>query len=205
MKMIWIIKYVPITVMWLAMCNALLAQEPNCDQVVAMANMARAKSADDLRTWKQKAGDSYRAHVVFAFRSFELKRSDHDLASSVLGLIPKSEEQDSILVSFNEALCQGESDSDILALDRLVIRIPRILSRAVLIVPEHMTDYISYAPISVLNPESDYAVQMITVCKAKHDEFLQSINKLSTADKRWFKSKIFNPDGCHALALPEAD
>ena len=57
-------------VLAVAVCGAsgagVCAQEPNCDQIAALARIARAKSSAVVIAEKQKAGDSYRAQVVFA-------------------------------------------------------------------------------------------------------------------------------------------
>jgi len=76
------------------------------------------------------------------------------------------------------------------------------LANAVLLVPEKMFAYVTYAPLSV-NPESDNAVQMKRVCRARHKQFLDAVNRLSPDDKNWFGAKIFNPQGCRTIAFPE--
>jgi hypothetical protein len=78
-----------------------------------------------------------------------------------------------------------------------------LLARAVLLVPDKMQDYVTYAYISIQNPESDYAIQMQKVCRVKHLEFVSAVDKMPLDDKKWFVAKIFNPDGCHPLAFPE--
>jgi hypothetical protein len=68
-----------------------------------------------------------------------------------------------------------------------------------------MLAYISYASVSTQDPHSDYAVQMQSVCQARHIEFEKAVDKFSPSDKSWFVSRIFNPDRCNALAYPEAE
>jgi len=63
----------------------------------------------------------------------------------------------------------------------------------------------SYAYEANQYPDSDYAVQMQSVCRAKHAEFPKAVNKLDAKVRKWFVGKILNPDGCHGLAPPEAD
>jgi hypothetical protein len=176
--------------------------DENCGQVAAMANMARAKSLAELKTWKQKAGDSYRAQIVYTFRFFELHPADRNAALSVFSLIPPKKDQEVSYYAFATSLCHDESERDELSLAELGWRIPRDLARAVLVVPEMMFVYVSYAFESV-GPESDYAVQMKSVCRADPLDFLKAVSKLSPDDKKWFVTRIFNPAGCHPLALPE--
>jgi hypothetical protein len=177
--------------------------DDNCGQVAAMANMARAKSSAELNTWKQKSGESYRAQIVYTFRFFELHPADHRTASAILGMIPPKKDQETDWDGFDTALCHDESDRDTITLADLAWRRPRDLARAVLVVPEKMLDYVSYAYESVQDPENDYAVQMKAVCRADHVDFVKAVNKLSPDNMKWFVTRIFNPVGCHPLALPE--
>jgi hypothetical protein len=197
-----------LTVVWAACLvpfEALSAQTLNCSETHAAAEMAQAKSTEELKEWMKEAGDSYLAQSVYAFRFFELQPMDTSASSSILGLIPKDEQQDSMWHSLEISLCHGESMPDMLALSKLLMRMPHDLAMAVIIVPSKMLDYISYAELSIMYPDSDYAEQMEAVCRSKHMEFVDAVNQLPTTHKKWFVAKIFNPDGCHALTHPEAD
>jgi len=46
---------------------------------------------------------------------------------------------------------------------------------------------------------------MQTVCRVKHAEFLKAVDELSSEKRNWFEGHILNPEGCHVLALPEAE
>ena len=203
MKDLWLVKSAILFASCFVLCGELPAQEPKCDEIVAMAGMARAGSSADLTNWKRKAGDSYRAQVVFASRNFELHPADQSAASAILELIPSNQESDSVWHELGESFCQAESVKDMTALGRLGDRLPRDLARAVLLVPGKMQDYVSYAQTSIGDPHSDYTVQMQKVCKARHKQFVDAVNNLSAKDKNWFVSKIFNLDGCHPLLFPE--
>ena len=169
-----------------------------------MARMAKATSGAQVTAWKQKAGDSYRARIVFAFRAFEL-HADRRAAAAVLDLIPQNEQLDSVWHTFGQYLCDAESEEDLVLLAKLETRLPRDLARAVQLVPDKMFEYVSYAYLSTLWPDSDYAVQMQKVCRAKHREFVAAANKLPPEDKKWFVWKVFDPEGCRAIKLPEAE
>jgi hypothetical protein len=197
----WIIAFVTS----LSSCAVLSAQESNCAEIDAMVGMARAKSTPVLLTWNQKAGDSYRAKVVFAFRFFELHPTVPRAASAILDLIPQNEKQDYVWHSFGSGnLCPNESfKEEMVPLDAIQSRFPLDLSKAILLVPDKMLAYVSYANMSGGSPSSDYAVQMQRVCRAKHREFVKAVDQLPPDAKKWFLSSTFNPDGCHALHFPE--
>ncbi len=186
-------------------CSEVSAQDHNCTAIHAMAQMVRANSIDDLNTWKTAAGDSHRAHGVYALRRFELEPSDHAAAYTVMTFIPRTEDEDLEWRYLATPLCTNEEDADEQVLAELDARRPHDLAMAVAVVPDKMFYYISYAEIAVQNLQSDYAEQMEVVCRSKNTEFLDAVNRLPPARKNWFVAKIFNPDGCHALAHPEAE
>jgi hypothetical protein len=187
------------------LCGGSSAREPYCEDFTATAGMARAKSAAASTAWKRKSGDGCRAKIVFAFRCFELHPGDRGAAASVLDLIPHNEEEDSVLHTFGDFLCDAATDKDVDTLAGLGERLPPDLPRAVLLVPDKMLDYVSYSHVSVQDPHSDYAVQMQTVCRRRNREFVKAVNRLQPDEKNWFVSRIFNPERCRALALPEAE
>jgi hypothetical protein len=188
----------------LATCAALSAQEPTCAETHAMGEMATARSSASLLAWKIKAGNSYRAKIVFASVFFNLHPSDRHAASAVLDLIPKNEEQDFVWYSFDEFLsCETETEKDLNTLAKLQFRLPHALANAVLLIPAKMQIYVSYANRSGGHPTSDYAEQMQRVCRLKPREFFRAVDQLPPEEKQWFLSSNFNPVGCHALHFPE--
>lgn len=182
----------------------LFAEKEQCNEIHAMALMATSKSVKSLAELRRKVGNSYRARIVFSFRFFELSGSDKDAAAVLLNLIPSDKEQDFVWHSFGQLLsCQSESEEDMEALGKLQVRLPGDLARAVLLVPDKMPEYVAYANMSSGYPDSDYAVQMQKVCRAKHKEFLRAVDHLSPDEKKWFLTSTFNPNGCRALHFPE--
>jgi hypothetical protein len=190
--------------------TALSAQEPNCDEIRAMAEMVKARSTSTLTEWSRKAGDSYRAKVVFAFRLFELHPTDHHAALAILDLIPQNDEQDYVWHTFGAYIeCDAgaknvtETDKDIPILAGLGGRLLRDLARAIILEPDKMFAYISYAHISLADPNSYYAVEMQRVCRDRHREFIKAVERLTPTEKELFVKHILNPNGCHVLAFPE--
>lgn len=196
-------------VLVVAVCGAsgvgVCAQEPNCGEVAAMARMARAKSSEAVTVEKQKAGDNYRAQVVFTARSFELRPADKAAAVLLLNLIPQEDGQQTTWMTLGDSRCDSESVADMKSLGRAGDRLPRDLAQAVLLLPDRLPGYVAYAATSVHDPHSDYAVQMQTVCRARHPEFAKAVEGLPADKRDWFVKHVLNPDGCHALALPEAE
>lgn len=204
MKKMQALKWIVGVTLCVASSGALCTPETNCTQIVSMARMARAKTSAVLTAEKQRAGDSYSAEVVFAARSFEL-RATEQRAAALLNLIPQGDEQQITWMTLGDSLCTAETVADMKSLARVGESLPRELAKAVLLVPDKLPNYVAYAPTSVQDPHSDYAVQMESVCRAKHLEFVSAVGGLPTDKKEWFVKHILNPEGCHALALPEAE
>jgi hypothetical protein len=189
----------------LASCRMLPAEKPDCGEIDAIAKMARAISTAELAAHKLKAGDSYRAQLVYAVKLSELVPQRQDAAVLLLNLIPKDDEQQRILMTLGEHHCETESYHEMKFLEQLEERIPRDLTRAVLLVPARIPEYVAYSLSSVEDPHSDYAVQMQKVCRAKHPEFVEAVTKLPREKRDRFLKYVFDLDGCNALTLPEAD
>ena len=189
----------------LAPCKVLSAQKPNCGEINAIAKMARAVSTAELAAHKLNAGESYRAQLVYAAKLLELAPQRQDAAVLLLNLIPKNEEQQHLLMTLGEHHCETEPYHDMKLLEQLEERLPRDLTRAVMMVPANIPEYVSYSVTSVQDPHSDYAVQMQKVCKAKHAEFFDAVTKLPREKRDKFLKYVFDLDGCNALTLPEAD
>jgi hypothetical protein len=188
----------------LAPCKVLSAQKPNCGEIDAIARMARAISTAELAANREKAGESYRAQLVYAAKLSELAPQRQDAAVLLLNLIPKDEQQQQLLITLGEHHCETESYHEMKMLAQLEERLPRDLTRAVLMVPAKIPEYVAYSITSVEDPHSDYAIQMQKVCRAKHDEFFDAVAKLPREKRDRFLKYVFDLDGCNALTLPEA-
>ena len=180
-------------------------EQEACSDVHLLARMARTKSSPALRELGGIAGDSYRSRLVFAFRLFEIDQADMNSALRVIELIPRNADEDAIWHSLEGSLCEHESVEDMKTLGSLQARLPHDLAEAMDRQPNKMYEFISYAYESIQDPQSDYAVQMKTVCRRHHELFLNAVNQMSEKDRNWFTTKIFNSAECRAIALPEAD
>lgn len=87
--------------------TALPAQEPNCEEVAAMARVARAKTGAAVAAERRRAGDTYRARLVFASRELELNPVGKEAAVRLVGLIPKDQQQHVVWMTLGDSLCDG--------------------------------------------------------------------------------------------------
>jgi hypothetical protein len=188
-----------------ASCNALLAQTSNCGEINAMARMAHVISSGELAAARLKAGESYRAQVVFAEMEFEFYPQKHDVALLLLNLIPKDDNERLVVMTLGDHLCDFETPHEMKSLNQIGNHLPRDLARAVMIAPEKLLEYVAYSLASVKDPHSDYALQMQKVCRARHTEFVEAIAKMPPEKMEEFLKYVFNPDGCDPLALPEGE
>ena len=184
----------------------------SCDVVAAMAAMARATSPTELLENRAKAGDSYRAKVIFAARDFVLHVKDPDAARRLLGLAParqesaaESDDQEIELATLADGLCEHEPDDNMTALGRLSDGLSRLFAKAVLLAPDMMPRYVAYDLVAVGDPHNDANVQTEAVCRARYPEFLKAVAALPEANRDWFEGTVFDIRKCRALLLPESD
>jgi hypothetical protein len=187
-----------------AFAGQLCAEQLNCAQVHAMAQMARARSISELQSLRTSGGESYRAQLVFTFRALELEPTEHT-ASAVLDFLPQNESHREEWYSLSGWICEQEQERDVTSLAKLQARMSHDFQTSVILVPKKMNEYVSYPVIMGLDPHDDYAERMTAVCKRHHREFTAAVNQLPEKDREWFLRIVFEPAGCRALAHPEAD
>lgn len=180
-------------------------QETSCSQIRSAVRMARARSIAALADERKFAGEGYRAEIVFAFRAFELHPTDRALAGALLGLFPQDDFQENIVMTLGDSLCNSESFSEMRVLARVRDGLPRMLSSAVMLVPDRMSAYVEYSLVATLNPHNDYATQMRRVCRRRGPEFKKAIDALPPAKREWLTTHVLDPQGCRAIALPESN
>lgn len=208
MKGLWNAKSLIAVLISFTFCYSLPSQEPNCLETSAVGAMARANTIAALKVRKQKAGNSYRSRLVFAARMLEIDPKNKTAAESLLNLLPKDDlgPEQAVWLSLDQlAQCPsgGIPDIDLMPLFDLQERLPHDAAIAVLLVPDRMFDYVSYAPIATESVVNDYALQMRKVCRIRHQQFVETVKKLSSKEKNLFVTHVFNPDGCRAIAIPE--
>jgi len=179
-------------------------QEVDCAQVSALARMARSRSVGSLAAEKARAGDSYRAQLVFAFRSLQLVANGKN-AERLLALIPKDDSQQTIVMTLGDYLCTEEPNVDTLILSRVNEGLARELAKAVLLAPRYLSAYVTYSMVAVSDPHSDYAPRMAKVCQQRHAQFIETVKQLPLKQRQEFTKYVIEPNSCRAIAMPEAD
>ncbi len=189
----------------IASCGIAQAEEIKCQEVAALANVARAKSAAAIKKFELLAGTSYRVRFVVAYRSFRLSPSSKPAAQRLVNQIPKNDAERTELMTLGDRLCDGEPITDMKTLSRVRDGAARELANAVLLSPDDMFQYVEYALNAVEDPHSDYAIQMKRVCVGNKVEFAKAVNNLPAEKKETFQKHVMNESTCQPLALPEAE
>lgn len=189
----------------IANCGMAQGQEIKCQQVSALAKIARAKSAAAINRLKLLAGTSYRVRFVVAYRSFQLSSSSKPSGRNLLNEIPKNDAERTELMTMGDSLCDGEPITDMKTLSRVRDGAARELANAVLVVPDGMTRYVEYALDAIGDVHSDYAVQMKRVCVQQKMTFRNAVEKLPQQRRETFEKYVLKVSTCEPLALPEAD
>lgn len=177
----------------------------DCGEIAGVASMARAKSMRALAEASKRAGDGYRARLVFAYRSFHLHPGGKSEAEKLLALIPADDAQEEVVLTLGGSLCDQEPLADMETLGRVRDGFGRELAKAVLLAPSFLPSYVEYSTVAVLDPHSDYALQMKIVCRQAHADFVRAVKRFPERKRQLFAKQVMNPDSCKPLALPEAE
>jgi hypothetical protein len=175
----------------------------NCLEIAAMAQMARAKSPRQVAAASGKAGQSYAARLIHAYRLFQLQPGTKEHGDRLLKLIPSTETQQNALMTLGDMLCNNESVADITTLARVSEGWSRELSNAVLLSPGFLPQYVQYSLLAVLDPHSDYAIQMKRVCEKAHPDFVNAVKGLPADKRQVFAKHVLRPGTCTVVAVPE--
>ena len=108
-------------------------------------------------------------------------------------------------MTLGDSLCDTEATSDMDVLSRITEGFAKQLARAVLLEPRFLPNYLTYSTTAVLDPHSDYAVQMKRVCNRLHPEFLKAMAELPKQTQQEIVTLVIRPDDCRTLAIPEAE
>jgi hypothetical protein len=183
----------------------LRAQTADCNVIRTLAETARAPSDSKLLSLKESAGDSYRANLVFAWRTFQLQPKDPTRAERLLMLIPSDDDQRGVILMLGDSLCDSETVTQMESLARVRDDFAHELARAVLVVPRFLASYIRYSLLATRDPHSNYAVEMAAVCKVAHDQFVNAVRQLSATDQQNLTRSVLDPNGCRVIAVPEGN
>jgi hypothetical protein len=126
-------------------------------------------------------------------------------AVKLLGLVPKSDDEQTALMTVGDSLCDAESDTDMLVLSQVYEGMPKALALAVLVAPEFIPQYVKYALRAFQDAHSDYAERMRPVCQQAHRRFLSAVESLDESDRRTFRHYVMVPESCRVLAGSEAN
>jgi hypothetical protein len=181
------------------------AAAEDCKTVTALARLARAKGPEELSAARDQAGEGYGARLVSAYRWFQLQPEIKGNAERLLGVIPKTDVEQEVVLALADSLCDQVSPADILALSRVREGLSRELTLAVMRAPDFLLTYVRYSFIAVKDPHSDYAAQMVTVCQKQRPAFLHAVAQLSDEDRRFLTNRILNVRNCAAIARSEAE
>lgn len=197
---------------WVLFCVSFLqvsaaagVPDTSCEKVRLAARLARAKSLAAIGEVRENAGAGYIVEIVSAFRAFKLQPRNKDLAAHLLRKIPRDAPEQEVLLALDSSICDGEGVADMEALARVKYALPRMLARAVKLVPAYMSAYVSYSLEAAPDPHSDYAIQMQRVCRDLRPEFAKAVEALPETDRKWFTTGILDPKTCRAIAIPESD
>lgn len=171
-----------------------------------LVKMADCKSLSCLLTLRAKipTGDRM-TDLVFFSRQMELQPG-RSSAAGLLQSMPTSIADVTMLTNF-PTWHDGatETEHDMAALGQIYGRWPGLVTKAVLLRPDRMTNYVRYLKLAPNDVHSDFTGQAEMVCRKKHHAFVTSFTELPKDDQAFIEKYVFNAADCKAIFLSEAD
>jgi hypothetical protein len=193
--------FVKLAILLVSINLTTLVWADTCDHLDLIAKALRQRTTPDIATSEKAMQDDYFAKLMLAARTFELRSSSREAAMTFASLVPANDVEEGWWRGLGESC--DKSLKDEMTVEAMVERLPRLLARAILLVPEKLREYIAYSEKSVLDPHSDYAMQMKLVCRANQKRFQKSFVELPPDKQAWLRIHVFDPVECRPLALPE--
>ncbi len=192
----------------------LYCQNSACEEIRVMGRMASATSLASLNAEKKKTPETYRVQLVYTARMLQIEPHNLNAARMMLDLIPSHDENNPDNPEAKNAIwwdlldmanCKSGAiyKSDLMPTFRIQERLFHELAKAVLLVPDRMFDYVSFASDATNDISNDYEVQMRTVCLARHNQFVAAVDKLQPDDKQRFVTSLLDPKDCRVIRIGE--
>jgi len=176
---------------------------PHYRMLVEMADCKSSSCLLKLRT-KLPSGERM-TDLVFFSRQMEFQPGTK-AADSLLQNMPASVADVTMLTNLSTWHDGAtETEHDMAALGKIYARWPRLVTRAVLLRPYGMTNYVRYLKLAPNDMHSDFTGNAEIVCRKKHDAFVTSFRELANDDQAFIEKYVFDPAGCKAIFLSEAD
>jgi len=172
----------------------------------ALVEMADCESLSCLLKLRRNMPTGERmTDLVFFTRQMELQPG-RNAAEGLLQSMPASVADVTMLTNFS-TWDDGatETEHDMSALGHIYGQWPRLVTKAVLLRPDRMGDYVRYLKLAPNDVHSDFTGNAEKVCRKKYHAFVTSFSELPKDDQAFIEKYVFNPAGCKAIFLSEAD
>lgn len=173
----------------------------------ARTTMAQCRTVTTLHKAHGKSGVHDKVtELVFFSRWLSLSPRNEAAALGLLQNTPATEKEALDLMALSDPPEEvSANDAAMQALGRIHDQWPTLVSRAVILAPEGMQNYVFYLPLAMIDMHSNFTGNAMSVCKKLPKEFRSALANLPQKDRDYVRHKIFDSDHCRAIFMSEAE
>lgn len=173
----------------------------------ARASLARCVSVSSLkRVHDTLTAPDKLTELVFFARLLMLSPKDKTAAGRLLELTPVSEdEQEQLMQMMDPPEETSIEEGDKKALATIYDRWPAMMTRAALLAPDDMKNYVGYLLLAPNDEHSNFAALAEKVCSSHPAQFRTAIASLSQQEQDFIASKIFDAKACKTVTVSQQE
>jgi hypothetical protein len=171
------------------------------------ARLAQARTAARLQQVHSKANVHDKiTELVFYTRWLSLSPQSIPAARGLLKTVPATKEEAIALITLADAPEEGDiSQGEMTALGQINDGWPRMLARAVLLLPASMKEYVVFLALAADDIHSDFTSHAQKVCRKFPKEFRSAVAALPEEDRTYVRRHVFDAEQCKAIFVGEAE
>ena len=158
-----------------------------------------------LREAESGSTHSQLVELVFYTRSIQINPLSKTAAAGLLRHIPRTVEELDLFAELSASVSPSETDSENRSLAKVYFDYPANSAKAAMREEGGMERFLVFGRIAIHDPHLDYPQQAVRLCKSHHRAFLKGFSELVPDEQLYFRTRIVNPETCHAIAKTEAD
>ena len=114
--------------------------------------------------------------------------------------MPRTVEEMDLFAELSASVSPNETDSENRVLAKVYFDYPANSAKAAMREEGGMESFLAFGRIAIHDPHLDYPQQAMRLCKSNHRTFLRGFSELVPAEQSYFRTRIANPETCHAIA-----
>jgi hypothetical protein len=171
-----------------------------------LVQMGECKTLDCLKALRSRIPSTERTADIVYFSQQMLLRPSKNAAAGLLNAIPSTSAEQNLFINFS-GWHDGETESmhDMEVLGRIYERWPKLVTKAVLLRPDMMVQYVRFLRLAPNDIHSDFTGKAEKVCEKNRAAFGAAFALLPQEEQKYIRKYVFEPSSCKAIFLSESE